>query len=112
MLGFYVFAAFVKNRMSNQHKVIDIETDTVSDFSIMVTYLPKTAREPEIKEFFETQFPGVQVAQISLAYDIERLSKINALYELEENAYLEAVGLQTDGDQLGSRESGSPQQTQ
>src|SRR3990167_5191612 len=78
--------------MSNQHKVIDIETDTVSDFSIMVTYLPKTAREPEIKEFFETQFPGVQVAQISLAYDIEKLSKLNTLYDLEETTYLEAVG--------------------
>ena len=91
LLGFYVYAAFIKNRMSNQHKVIDIETDTVSDFSIMVTYLPKTAKEEEIKEFFHKQFPGVQVAQINLAYNTKELKKLNENLVLAENEHLDAV---------------------
>ena len=112
MLGFYVFAAFIKNRMSNQHKVIDIETDTVSDFSIMVTYLPKTARESEIKEFFEQQFPGVQVAQISMAYDIEKLTKLTAICDHEEKAYLDAVKQETNLGQFRTGKSGSPRSTE
>ena len=72
----YLLLAVFKNRLSNEHKVIDIETDTAADFSIMVTYLPKTATESDIKTFFETEFQGTEISEISLAYDVEELIKL------------------------------------
>lgn len=72
----YILLAIFKNRLSNEHKVIDIETDTAADFSIMVTYLPKTANENDIKTFFEKEFEGVEISEISLGYDVENLLKI------------------------------------
>ena len=72
----YLLLAVFKNRLSNEHKVIDIETDTAADFSIMVTYLPKTATESDIKTFFETEYLGVTVAEISMGYDVEALLKL------------------------------------
>lgn len=86
--------------MSNQHKVIDIETDTVSDFSIMVTYLPKTSREKDIKEFFETQFPGVQVAQVCLAYDVEALTEAKLALVALQHDLAEALTSKSDETQL------------
>ena len=71
MLGIFT------NRLRNEHKVIDIESDTAADFSIMVTYLPKTATEQDIKTFFETKFE-VECSQISMAYDVDRLLKLEA----------------------------------
>ena len=75
ILCYFLLAVF-KNRLVNEHKVIDIETDTASDFSVMVTYLPKSAQESDIKEFFETEFEGVSVKEISMAYDIGALNKM------------------------------------
>lgn len=65
-----------KNRLSNENKIIDIESDTAADFSIMVTYLPKTANENDIKTFFEKEFEGVEISEISLGYDVENLLKL------------------------------------
>jgi Cytosolic domain of 10TM putative phosphate transporter len=75
ILCYFLLAVF-KNRLVNEHKIIDIETDTASDFSVMVTYLPKSAQESDIKEFFETEFEGVSVKEISMAYDIGALNKM------------------------------------
>ena len=75
ILSYFLLAVF-KNRLVNEHKIIDIETDTASDFSVMVTYLPKSAQESDIKEFFETEFEGVSVKEISMAYDIGALNKM------------------------------------
>jgi hypothetical protein len=72
----YVLLAVFKSRLNNEHKVVDIETDTAADFTIMVTYLPKTATEQEVCEFFENHMPGVKVARVSLAYNIERLNHL------------------------------------
>lgn len=74
--------AIFKNRLSNEHKVVDIETDTASDFSIMVTYLPKTATESEIREFFTNQFPGVKIADVSMAFNVEKYMKLEHEKEL------------------------------
>ena len=68
-----------KNRLVNKNKIIDIENDTASDFSIMVTYLPKSAQESDIKEFFELEFPGVDVKEISLGYDLGPLKQMEKL---------------------------------
>ena len=75
ILSYFLLAVF-KNRLVNEHKIIDIETDTASDFSVIVTYLPKSAQESDIKEFFETEFEGVSVKEISMAYDIGALNKM------------------------------------
>ena len=72
----YLLLAIFKNRLVNENKVVDIETDTASDFSIMVTYLPKSAQESDIKEFFELEFPGVDVKEISLGYDLGPLKQM------------------------------------
>ena len=89
-----------KNRLVNKNKIIDIENDTASDFSIMVTYLPKSAQESDIKEFFELEFPGVDVKEISLGYDLGHLKKmeklkdslhdklVNIIYESDQNRHL------------------------
>ena len=74
----YVLLAVFKNRLSNEHKVIDIETDTAADFSIMVTYLPKTAKREDIETFFKEEFEGVEIAEVSLGYDVEKLLKLEA----------------------------------
>ena len=76
MIICYFLLAIFKNRLSNESKVIDIETDSASDFSLMVTYLPNDASESDIKEYFETKFPGVSVAEISMGYDIGILLKM------------------------------------
>ena len=72
----YLLLAIFKNRLSNENKVIDIESDTAADFSIMVTYLPKTATESDIKTFFETEFKDIEVNEISMGYDVEKLLKL------------------------------------
>ena len=64
-----------KNRMTAQNKIIDIESDTAADFSIMVTYLPKTATEQDVKTFFETKFE-VECSHISMGYDVDDLMKL------------------------------------
>ena len=76
ILLMYLLLAVYKNRLSNEHKIIDIETDTAADFSIMVTYLPKSATEADIRTFFEKEFEGVEVSEISVGYDVEKLIKL------------------------------------
>ena len=68
--------AIFKSRMTSQNKIIDIESDTAADFSIMVTYLPKSATEADIRTFFEKEFEGVKVSEISMGYDVEKLLKL------------------------------------
>ena len=69
----YILVAVFKNKLIVEHKIVDIETDTASDFSIMVTYLPKTATESEIREFFTNQFPGVKIEKVSMGYEVTEL---------------------------------------
>ena len=76
LIVLYLLLAVIKNRLTNESKVIDIETDTASDFSIMVTYIPKSAKESDIKEFIEKEFTGVCVKEVSMGYDIGTLKKM------------------------------------
>ena len=78
MLLMYILLAVFKNRLSNEHKVIDIETDTAADFSIMVTYLPKTTTEADIRTFFESEFEGNVVEEVSMAYDVEKILQLES----------------------------------
>ena len=78
----YILVAVFKNKLIVEHKIVDIETDTASDFSIMVTYLPKTATESEIREFFTNQFPGVKIADVSMAFNVEKYMKLEHEKEL------------------------------
>ena len=79
----YVLTPIFKNKLYNEQKKIDIETDTARDFTIMATYLPKMATKEEITEFFNTTLPGSKVAKVSRAYDISRLSTL-----IKEKKYL------------------------
>ena len=72
----YILLAIFKSKLNNEHKVVDIETDTAADFSIMVTYLPKTTTEQEIKNFFDNHIQGVRVVRVSMAYNIEKLNHL------------------------------------
>ena len=71
----YVLLAVFKKKLSVEATIGDIEQDTISDFSIMVTYLPKSATREEIKNFFQDNFK-VHVVKISLAYNVEELCHI------------------------------------
>lgn len=75
----YFMLAIFKNRLNNEQKVIDIETETASDFSIMATYLPRNADEEDIKSFFEKEYRGTEVSEISMGYDIEELLKLEKM---------------------------------
>ena len=65
--------AIFKSRMTSQNKIIDIESDTAADFSIMVTYLPKSATEADIRTFFESEIKGVEISEVSFTYNIDTL---------------------------------------
>ena len=90
----YVLLAVFKNRLNNENKIIDIESDTAADFSIMVTYLPKTAKREDIETFFEKKLK-VEVSQVSMAFDVGKLLKLEVdkehlygrLVNLVENSY-------------------------
>ena len=62
----------------------DMETGTAADFTIMVTYLPKTARKEEIQAFFEDKF-NVTVEKITMAYNVEHLTHLLHEEEATEN---------------------------
>lgn len=85
----YIFVAVFKNKLYNEHKVVDLETDTPADFTIMVTYLPKTVSEDDIKEFFQSHIAEAKVAKVSMAYDVEHLEALQkqkrALYDQVEH---------------------------
>ena len=72
----YILLAVFKNRLTSENKVIDIETDTAADFSVMVTYLPQNATRKDIQEFFEKEFKEVEVSDISMGFDVEHLLKL------------------------------------
>lgn len=72
----YISAAIFKNKLHNEHKIIDIETDTAADYTIMVTNLPNYATKDDVKLFFNQTLPGVEVHRVSMAYNIERLAKL------------------------------------
>lgn len=86
----YLLLGVFKSKLDNEHKVVDIETDTAADFSIMVTYLPKSATEDEIRHFFENHIPGVKVVRVSMGYDIE---KLNHLIKEKKHAQNELVAI-------------------
>ena len=89
----YMGCALFKNKLVNEHKVIDIETDTAADFTIMVSLLPSTATEADIRVFFEREFDGVhtKVHTVSMTYDIDILSKLLKEKENISNHLTEAI---------------------
>ena len=87
----YVLLAVFKSRLNNEHKVVDIETDTAADFSIMVTYLPKKATEQQVRDFFEHHIPGVKIARVSMAYNIEKLHHLMKDKKLAEHHLINLV---------------------
>ena len=89
----YLLLAVFKNRLTNENKVIDIETDTAADFSIMVTYLPRTATEQDIKTFFEKEFKDVEVSEISMGYDVQHLLKLEHEKEIIHQKLINMVSL-------------------
>ena len=72
----YALLAVIRSKLNSEHKVVDIETDTAADFSIMVTYLPKTTTEQEIKNFFDNHIQGVRVVRVSMAFNTKVLKKL------------------------------------
>lgn len=79
LIALYILLAVYKNKLVVEDKIIDIETDTVADFSILVGYLPNTATAEEIKTFFEQQF-GVTVVKCSPAFKVDNLMKLEHHY--------------------------------
>lgn len=71
--------AIYKNKLVVEDKIIDIETDTVADFSILVEYLPKNATVEEIKTYFESRF-GVNIVKVSPSYNVEKLVILESEY--------------------------------
>ena len=72
----YIGAAIFKNKLQNENKILDIETDTAADFTIMVSLLPNTVTKEDVANFFSTNLPGTKVHQVSMAYNIQHLSKL------------------------------------
>ena len=71
----YLFIAVFKNKLTVQAAVVDMETDTASDFSIMVSHLPKSATKEEITNFFKKEF-DVTIVKVTLAYNVEHLTHL------------------------------------
>lgn len=62
----------IRHRLKVQATIVDLETDTASDYSIMVSNIPYSATENEISAFFEKTF-RVKVVKITLSYNVEKL---------------------------------------
>ena len=72
----YIFTGVIKNKMHNESKIIDIETDTAADFSIMVSLLPPDATKEQVTKFFKTKLPDIKVHTVSMGYDVAKLAHL------------------------------------
>ena len=86
---FFMIAVF-KHNLIIEAEVIDLEVDSADDFSIMCTHLPNTAKQDEIKNFFQDKFPNVQVVDVSMGYDVDHLLK---MIEQKEKLQTEIINL-------------------
>ena len=87
-----------KHQLSFEDQVVDMETNSVEDFSIMCTHLPNTAKQDEIKNFFQDKFPNVQVVDVSMGYDVDHLLKLNAQKEQLQNEMINLVSWTANSD--------------
>ena len=94
----YILVAVFKNKLYNEHKVVDLETDTPSDFTIMVQLLPKNCTEADIRQYFNTTIPEAKVAKVCMAFDVEKLEHLQKekrhLFDQLENIKQEFYGNQ------------------
>ena len=65
----YIMIAVFKHSLVKEDKIIGLETETVSDFSVMLTRLPKDTDEEHLKKAIQKDL-GLRVEDICMCYDL------------------------------------------
>lgn len=66
----YVLVAIIKHQLVKEDKIIGLETETVGDFSVMLTRLPKDTDEQHLWKTIEKDLK-VKVEDICMCYDVD-----------------------------------------